>query len=429
MQANASVRRDFKLAQLDLRTQNTLFVCVLLFAGIVLFYFYFLFRLYYGALILILVYLAYVTHASKLRRVYSYAAIVAACYLYLAISISWSPQLSVSFYRISVDLVYFLFVLFPIFEGYCSKDIKFRMLQTASLAACCTACVAFLTLGEFVDPEKGSIRSTYGSIFLASIPAHVYLYSKRKSVLSLALLIAILVLAFNLGNRTLLIFGPPMLLVSVFLVLREEIQHSRNLRYVLGAAILALPIVIYGGSQLDLSKAYYRVTHATSLEVGRQVLKEQMAVDNPEDIERRIYTYVAISTFLARPITGGGYGSSSYYVRRVSNFETPAHGLPFMLLGEAGLIGTILFGTAIYLSFHGYKLKMGREKRDGNNIAVWFELLTFICILLVGASHQVYEDIYFYMFLGTGLLYKYHHRTIGRGNRIGNLGLQVSTNR
>jgi hypothetical protein len=402
-------RRDVETFQLDIRAQNTLVVCLLLFGGIVLFYVSYLFRFYYGAVILILAYLAYTTAGSK-SPPYSYASIVTACFSYLALSIAWSPIQSESVYRTSVDFIYFLFVLVPILAAYCTEDVKFRMLQAASVAHCCTAIVALLTLGDFVDPTRGPIRTTYGVIFLASIPSHVYLISRHKSALSVAALVAIFVIGLQLGNRTLLIFGPPMLLASIVVAARQQIRTSRSLQYLLGGAILALPFVAIAASQLDLGRAYQRVTNATSFEVGREVLREQLDPGSRADRERLISTYVSITTFLAHPLIGGGYGSSPYFVRQVSTFETPAHGLPFMLLGETGLVGTLLFSTAIYLALRGYWRRLRRYPPPDERSRVWFELLTLSGVLLIGVAHQIYEDIYFFIFLGTGLYYGYCDR-------------------
>jgi hypothetical protein len=243
-------------------------------------------------------------------------------------------------------------------------------------------------------------------MFLASIPAHVYLASQRRSALSVAILIAIFIIALDLGNRTLLIFGPPIMLASLILAAREQIRTSRSLQYLVGGAILALPFIIAAVSQLDLGRAYDRVINATSFEIGREVLREQLRPETQTDRERLIYTYVSITTFLAHPLFGGGYGSSPYFVQQVSNFETPAHGLPFMLLGETGLVGTLLFSMAIYLSLQGYWLKLKSSRFAPENGKVWFELLTLLGILLIGLAHQIYEDIFFFIFLGTGLYYR-----------------------
>jgi hypothetical protein len=79
-----------------------------------------------------------------------------------------------------------------------------------------------------------------------------------------------------------------------------------------------------------------------------------------------------------------------------------------MLLAETGVIGTALFSIAIFWSFRGYAQKLRvTDDRDGK-LRVRMELLSLCALLLVGLSHQIYDDIYFYMFLGTGLFYRFH---------------------
>ena len=392
----------------DFRAQNTFFVCCVLFLGIELYYFLLLYRLYFAGLIGILAYLAYVSRSSGYRVAYTYPVILVACYGYLLLSTLWSPLESVGLYKISVESVYFLFALIPTLERVCGSDLKFRMLQSGSLAFCMAAIAAYVTVGNVVDPAKPSIRTLIGAAFLASIPAHVYLVSRRKSLLSFAALVAIGAIALGLENRTLLLFGPPVFLAAVFIAVRERLSDGRRFRQTLGIAIIVVPLLALLAGELYFSGVYSRLRTDTSLNVSREVLQEQFSEHSAGDLERRIYTFVSIGMFVDHPVWGAGYGSSPYYVHRVSQFTTVAHGLPFMLLAETGVIGTALFSIAIFWSFRGYAQKLRvTDDRDGK-LRVRMELLSLCALLLVGLSHQIYDDIYFYMFLGTGLFYRFH---------------------
>jgi hypothetical protein len=396
----------------DAKTQNTLFVGLLLFAAINLYYFLHLYRLYFIPLIAILFYLAYAGRASRLRVLHPYPAILILCYLYLLIAISWSPERSEGLYKISIETVYFSFALLPTLGRVCTDDMKFRVLQAASLAYCGIALYNFLTIGSVIDPAFLVIRSAFGAVFLASVPAHVYLYSKRNSRLSLATLIAIGAIAMTLGNRTLLLGGPPVFLASVLVVARERLVSSKGLRQRLGMALLIVPVLAFVAGEVYLSDVYSRIRNQTSFNIGAEVLKEQFSAQTSEDIERRIYTFVSIEMFLDHPVFGAGYASSPYYVHRVSQYQTVAHGLPFMLLAETGLAGAALFSLAIYWSLRGYWLKLRASTGADERSKIWMELLTLFAILIVGFSHQIYDDVYFYIFLGTGLYYRSQMRAL-----------------
>lgn len=400
---------------LTVRTQNSILIGALLLAGILLYYFGHLYKLYFIPLVVILLFLGYLNWLERQRISWSYCAILLAGYGWLLIAISWSPDKSEGLYRITIEAVYFLFALFPVLaKNFCVDDIKLRLLQGAALACCATALTAFVFLGKVLDPSAPTIRTTYGTIFLTALPALVYLYSRRKSLLSLFLLVAIGAISLVLGSRTLLLFGPFIFSAAVVVVARERIFAKGMMRQRIGAAILLVPLIAVTAGEVVSSNAYSRLRNQTSTNIGQTVLREQFDSQHAEDIERRILTFVSINMFLQNPIFGAGYGSTSYYVQRVSRFKTGAHGLFLMLPAETGLIGVSIYSLMILRSLNGFRLKLRSEPDPDGRYMVWIELLTFVAILLVGLSSQIYNDFYFYMFLGTGLHYRslYHRHSL-----------------
>jgi len=395
---------------LDARSQNTLLLSSMLFAGALIFFFTDLYKFYYGALALIVAYLAYVSSPSRTRIALSYPFPILVLCAYWCVSLLWSADAAFGGFQLEVGTAFFLFAWFPTLSRSCTDDFKFRLIQAAAAAYAVAEIVNYAATGTTVNALDIRFRAAVGEAFLTAIPSLVYSYSVRRSTLALLLLIVIGAIALVLGSRSLLVWGPPVFLAAITVAARGSKASLQRLRRRLGIGLLVVPLIAVAAVQIYFSDAYSRIRNETSTRIGREVLMEQFTSQNPEDIERRINTFVSLQMFVDHPMFGAGFGSTAVYVHRVSRFKTVAHGLPLMLLAETGIVGTAIFSAVLLLSLRGYRLRFRGSRDEHERKKVLFEVLTLGAILLAGLTTQVYFNAYLYIFLGTGLYYRQQFR-------------------
>ncbi len=122
-----------------------------------------------------------------------------------------------------------------------------------------------------------------------------------------------------------------------------------------------------------------------------------------EDLERRLLWLISYEAFVEHPVVGVGYGGIGDRFDDAFGYVMTSHGFVTTLLGETGILGTILF----LLVMLGYFRRIGRAIRAGVSDEKATSFLrasraAMIGILVIGLFHQVYQDQIFYILLAWG---------------------------
>ncbi|HET53680.1 MAG TPA: O-antigen ligase family protein [Ignavibacteria bacterium] len=92
--------------------------------------------------------------------------------------------------------------------------------------------------------------------------------------------------------------------------------------------------------------------------------------------------------FLKHPITGVGLGNLGHYaVFKITNSTASAHNIVLGALGETGIIGAILYLSAIFYSFITSFNNYLREKIERVRILQW----SFLCSFIAALAHSMIE--------------------------------------
>jgi len=387
------------------RQVNSFLLCMIAASGTMLYYFLFQYRFYEGGISLIFV-VAYLLAKTQSFPV-SISPMLAFCG-FMLLSTTWAPNPAdgqAAFVNIVPFILFSLAA--PLLLRTGSPGVELRIAQAIAIAYLFISLAAFAQVGSFVDESKGSIRTIIGNTFLISIPAYVYYVVDRRSAASLILLLATVVVGVLSESRTFTLFAVPVGLACFVLYRLRPGNRAATRRTAVVA--LAAAIVAFGGYKAaQTGTGDSRLGSAgTSFSINQQVLDE---IKNPKladaDIERRLSLFMALTSFVNSPATGGGFFSTGYYVEQVSKFKTSAHGWPSTLLGEMGIIGTALFGWLVVTALNGFRRALRAVGASGRPL-IYAQLMSFIAVLISGMFHQAYQDVFFYLFAGFGL---YYHR-------------------
>ena len=370
-------------------------------AGILSYYIIFSFTYYVGGLLAF----AGVALLTSPGTSIPYKAVVpgVALYAWWVFSVTWSPYVEAAFW-VALTGVYVTYLLLaaPIKVRF-GDLFALQLMMLCGMAWASCALISYYEVGAFIDETKGSVRSTYGAFFLASLPASLFLAIQRRSLLAIAVLILTLAIGVQLASRTFLLLSLPALLGTMMVTFRDS-EVFRLVRWpllllvgVVGAAIF-VEAAAFSGSDL-----FETIGRGTSFQIDETVFAEARTPWlASEDLVRRLLVVVGLDSFRESPIFGAGFMSTPFYLGQYYTVEQSAHGLPLFLLGETGLIGTALFFWLLLTSVLGYVLHARRMTGEAATIA-YVELTTLCIVLANGMFHQVYFDFYFYLFLGIGL--------------------------
>jgi O-antigen ligase len=225
----------------------------------------------------------------------------------------------------------------------------------------------------------------------------------------------------SLVNANLLsVFALPMFILLVAKTLEVRRRSQRRFYWAIGAAsalvclvlsksgsswmalsiaLMALAAWFHGG---DLIRRHKKIvvgaaTLATVALVAALVFKFTHAVDHRVDPHRdnfnRLYWWLsALRMFADFPWTGvgaGGYGSA-YLTYKIGGTENTlyAHGFPFALLAETGLVGAITFGILL-LSWLGSVRALSPRRLAAHPPLVALLAVALFCSINIGLEYLV----------------------------------------
>jgi hypothetical protein len=208
-----------------------------------------------------------------------------------------------------------------------------------------------------------------------------------------------------LGSRAALALAAPVLVASFYSVSEGRLRFIRaTARF--GVLGLLVALVIWSvpglrhGAQAALSRfGPENLSFAITPGGAAGVLTDEIQAD----LDRRLQAAVALGSFLNRPLTGGGYMSTLSITTAVfGRVGLSAHGLPFTLLGETGLIGTAIFLWFLLGCYRSVRRRLASPLPGTDASFHRILLVTLGAMLFFGAFHQIHQVPSFFVLLGWG---------------------------
>ena len=208
-----------------------------------------------------------------------------------------------------------------------------------------------------------------------------------------------------LGSRAALVLAAPVLVASFYSVSEGRLKFIRaTVRFgvlgLLGALVIWSVPGLRHGAEAALGRfGPDNLSFAITPGGADAVLTDEIQAD----LDRRLQAAVALGSFLNRPLTGGGYMSTlSITTAAYGRVGLSAHGLPFTLLGETGLIGTAIFLWFLLGCYRSVRRRfafpLARTDASFHRIL----LVTLGAMLLFGVFHQIHQVPSFFVLLGWG---------------------------
>jgi hypothetical protein len=327
-------------------------------------------------------------------------------WVYVAISATWSPDPAYVMPYAGLSLAYLgVFWIGGVWSSNSSPWWLSAFYLWVVLAHLLIAAVSLWRTGFMVDPHYGTIRSAFGFAFVSALPLLMWRAAVAPSLQRHALVYVVIAAAISAGNRAALLLLP-LIGIATVVVLARYYQTRRGLSLIglVLVAVVPLAIVAFPGVTRGLEETMARFgSNSFSLDISERVEEELRAVETAADIDRRLQAFVAITSFAQRPITGRGYYSTYIVASREYGREAGAHGLPFFLLGETGIVGTVLFAGLI-IGYYTAVWRKAQSSATDEERAFWLcASLAMAGMLGVGMFQQPWHDPNFYALLGIGL--------------------------
>lgn len=384
--------------------QTVGFFCSLfLLFGTISYYIVFEYKLYYIALIAILI-LVILNRKGRFSNLKSVIPLVIFG-IYQSASSLWSPIVSEGINQSALDSVFFLFSILPFAYPVLEREhLSLSLVKWYGIAMLFCLFYSEVTIGSLIDIDKGAFRSIFAASLLVALPSLTGDACLKKSKISLFILITTVVIGFLIESRVFTLFSLPIVLVSLLTCYAKDRKILFGVLPALASIAAILFIILYFTGSLNSIVKYDRLgENHTSFSLGDTVFREANSHNgNYVDIERRLVTQVSIDSFMHSPVVGAGYMSTSYYVGEFTSYNTSSHGLLTGLLAETGIVGTSLFLCICILATRGY-LARARSCFPEEKRWIYLELLTFVAALTAGLFHQANHDFYLYLMIGGGL--------------------------
>jgi hypothetical protein len=319
---------------------------------------------------------------------------------WLALSAFWSPDPGLTLYYAGWGLP-LAFLTGYVWARNCSpwELSTFFWLQAVMLLP--IVAVSLWTTGQLYESDRGSVRSMLAAQLVMALPFVVWRARNRPSLGRYGLVALSVLLLAGGGSRIAPVVGLLMLIVSIAFVQRERRQRLRGALLAFGGVLtlaliaMSLPVVRSGAS--DAIARFVERDEYVRTDEGDEV---------PADVVRLISNAVALQSFKAHPIHGGGY-FSTLSITTGEHLAVGAHGLPALLFGETGLVGVAIFLWLLVRFFRGAALA-GKRAATAAEQGFWQTAqLAMIGMLLFGLFHQIAQMSQFFILLSWGYAAKY----------------------
>jgi len=384
-------------------------VCLaLLFVGYCASFFLHKYKLYYfgWAICVLITTTMLLTGKLRLRLTLRHIAALALFYAYLALSALWSDSPSETLYYVLADLLGPVGFVMGIVWAQNNPPHRLSEYIEMFVAAHLLIAVALMTSsGGLSFDQYDAIRSALGLATVTGLPILIWRAKMRPSVMRVLWPVVSTILILVLGSRAALILVAPVLVASFYSLSEGRLKFIRAaLRF--GALSLLALLVIW--SVPGLRRGAYaalgrfgpdNLSFAIAPGGGDAVPTDQVQVD----FDRRLQAAVALGSFLNRPLTGGGYMSTlSITTNTYGRVGVSAHGLPFTLLGETGLLGTAIFLWFLLGCYRSVKRRLAAPLSRTDASFHRILLVSLAAMLAFGFFHQIHQVPSFFVLLGWG---------------------------
>lgn len=377
----------------------------LLFVGYCASFFLHKYKLYYfaWASCLLITTTMVLTGKLRLRLTPRHIGALAVFYAYLALTALWSYSPSETLYYAIADLLQP--VAFVMGIVWAQNNPPRRLSEYSAMfvfAHVLIAVTLMVASGGFFFDQYGSIRSALGLALVTGLPMLIWRAKLQRTVLRAALPALAVLIILVLGSRAALVLAGPVLVASFYSVSEGRLRFLRaTARFgvlgLLGVLVIWSVPGLRHGAQAALSRFGPN-------ELSFAITPGGVAAgDIQADFDRRLQAAVALSSFLDRPLTGGGYMSTlSITTAAYGRVGLSAHGLPFTLLGETGLIGTAIFLWFLLGCYRSVRRRLASSLAGTDASFYRILLVTLGAMLLFGAFHQIHQVPTFFVLLGWG---------------------------
>jgi hypothetical protein len=377
----------------------------LLFVGYCASFFLHKYKLYYfgWAACLLITITMVLTGKLRLRLTPRHIGALAVFYAYLALTALWSYSPSETLYYVVADLLQP--VAFVMGIVWAQNNPPRRLSEYSAMFVSAHVLIAVTLMvasGGFFFDQYGSIRSALGLALVTGLPMLIWRATLQRTVLRAALPALAVLIILVLGSRAALVLAGPVLVASFYSVSEGRLRFLRaTARFgvlgLLGVLVIWSVPGLRHGAEAALSRFGPQELSFAITPAG------VAAGDIQADFDRRLQAAVALSSFLSRPLTGGGYMSTlSITTAAYGRVGLSAHGLPFTLLGETGLIGTAIFLWFLLGCYRSVRRRLASSLAGTDASFYRILLVTLGAMLLFGAFHQIHQVPSFFVLLGWG---------------------------
>jgi hypothetical protein len=377
----------------------------LLFVGYCASFFLHKYKLYYfgWAACLLITLTMVLTGKLRLRLTPRHIGALTVFYAYLLLTALWSYSPSETLYYAIADLLQP--VAFVIGIVWAQNNPPRRLSEYSAMFVSAHVLIAVTLMvasGGFFFDQYGSIRSALGLALVTGLPMLIWRAKLQRTVLRAALPAVAVLIILVLGSRAALLLAGPVLVASFYAVSEGRLRFLRaTARFgvlgLLGVLVIWSVPGLRHGAEAALSRF-------GPDELSFAITPGGVAAgDIQADFDRRLQAAVALSSFLSRPLTGGGYMSTlSITTAAYGRVGLSAHGLPFTLLGETGLIGTAIFLWFLLGCYRSVRRRLASSVAGTDASFYRILLVTLGAMLLFGAFHQIHQVPSFFVLLGWG---------------------------
>jgi hypothetical protein len=325
-------------------------------------------------------------------------------FFFLSLSYFWAEDPGETLWWVSVD------GLFPvIFLISYSLALNLNLNQLSLVCAGAPYIVGGLMLWAIIEygaireiTELGSFSNMLAAYMAMGLP--LIIWRNRVTGGGINKILIALSLAFVAILQSRAAYG----VAFVALVLAGEMEvRKRNafkatLKILLGAGLVLGVLFAFEWTRDNILQFADRFLEKTSFSYLDAEDDLRRSGEERTDFERRLVWLTAHRSFSDNPFVGIGYMNIGSRFEGNYGWYASSHGLVTTLLGETGLLGTILFLWVIFAFFTRIAAAI-RLSEDAKEVKFYKACRSaMVCLLIWGLFHQIQQTQLFYVILAWG---------------------------
>ncbi len=331
-------------------------------------------------------------------------------FVYLALSCMWARFPETTLLAVSIDSIYpVIFILaYIVALNNDLRRLTFIMfvIPFAVITFTIWAIFNFGVVRQEIYGEAtqlGSSSSTLAIYLTASLPFLIWINYRKTTFFSIAAIIASIGLQFVFQSRAILAANMIGIVITWYSLASNKLGVLKSVfkaGLLLAVALIFLLVFDQGREFLQKSIERFQVGMDLSF------LDAESAIRLPAieriDLDRRLMWLTSYNSFVENTILGVGYMNIGRIFLENYGWYIVSHGIVTTLLGETGLIGTLLFSWVLLRYFRRISISI-RIAQSGEEAE--FQIVcrcSMLCLLFSGLFHQLLQDQLFYILLAWG---------------------------